>query len=36
MGTEIFFVGVIVGVILTFVGLMVFKLFDTEERDPVR
>lgn len=36
MGTEIFFVGVIVGVILTFVGLMVFRLFDTEDGDPVR
>ena len=40
MGTEIFFVGVMVGVILTFVGLMVFRLirwfFDTEDGDPVR
>ena len=40
MGTEIFFLGVIVGVILTFVGLMVFRLmrwfFDTEDGDPVR
>lgn len=36
MGTEIFFVGVMVGVILTFVGLMLFRLFDTEDGDPVR
>lgn len=40
MGTEIFFVGVMVGVILTFVGLMVFRLirwfFDTGDGDPVR